>query len=701
MKRISLIIFLFSTLASFAQQPEPLSLMPIPASVSTIAGRFQLTENFTISIKADQKDTVLFEAVNRMFNTLNRRTGLYFRQQFIKAGHFTDTASMLVIVKQKESAAIGVDESYQLTISDRQVIIRAENSIGAIRALETILQLATPGPNGFYFPLVTISDHPRFKWRGLMIDVARHFIPMDVLKRNIDAMAAVKLNVLHLHLTDDQGFRVESKLFPLLQEKGSNGNYYTQTEIRDMIIYAAKRGIIVVPEFDIPGHTTSWFAGYPALATRAGSYEPGAPYKIDHSKQVNPMDLIQTMQTTAFPAFHPAKESVYQFLEGFIAEISALFPSSYFHIGADEVNGVVWKQDSGIVAFMRKNNLADTKELQAYFVNRVYEMVKKQGKKMIGWEELFTKDLPSDVVVQVWSPFTSSTLIQSIKAKGNPVILSKGFYLDYFMPAYIHYDLEFPSEEILGGEAAQWTELADAENIETRIWPRMAAIAEKFWSPKEVRDSMDMYRRLFITADHLAEAGLCYESNYDRMILRFSAGEHYTAMHNLMDVLTPEKGVKRIFASLNLPESYSYPASPMMRAADIAQADPRTKWEFRKNVEQFLRTKDSISGAAIRGQLLIWSVNYDQLRTQFQRTPGTREIEKQSEQLSALSAAALQAIEWIRAGQKPPFSWMSDHKELFSAANGIYGETELSVYPELMSLIEQRMIPLPVAYPLF
>ena len=700
MRKIGLIIFLCSTLTSFAQNPEPLSLMPIPASVSTISGIFRLTENFTVSVKADQKDTVLYEAVNRMFNTLNRRTGLYFRQQFVRK-NFTDTASMLVIVKQKESAAIGVDESYQLTISDRQVTARADNTIGAIRALETILQLATPGPNGFYFPLVTISDHPRFAWRGLMIDVARHFIPMDVLKRNIDAMAAVKLNVLHLHLSDDQGFRVESKLFPLLQEKGSNGNYYTQAEIRDMIIYAAKRGIIVVPEFDIPGHSTSWFAGYPALATRAGNYEPGSPYKIDRSKQVNPMELMQTLQTTPFPVFHPTKESVYQFLDRFIGEMSALFPSPYFHIGADEVNGVAWKQDSGIVAFMRKNHLADTKELQAYFVNRVYKIVKKQGKKMIGWDELFTKTLPSDVAVQVWSPFAPLTLIQSIQSKGNPVILSKGFYLDHFLPAYIHYSVEFPSEEILGGEAAQWTELAEAENIETRIWPRMAAIAERFWSPKEIRDSADMYRRLFIVADRLAEAGSCYESNYDRMVLSFSAGEHYTAMRNLMDVLTPVKGYKRMFASLTMPESYSYPGSPMMRAADIAQMDRRTKWEFRKNVEQFLRAKDSISEAAVRDQLLIWSVNYIQLKTQFQRTPGTREIEKQSEHLSALSSAALHAIEWIRTGQKPPASWMSDHKELFSAASGIYGETELSVYPELMSLIEQRMIPLPVAYPLF
>ncbi len=151
--------------------------------------------------------------------------------------------------------------------------------------------------------------------------------------------------------------------------------------------------------------------------------------------------------------------------------MSSLFPSLYFHIGADENNGVAWKQDSSIVAFMRKNKMANTHELQAYFVGRVQKLVTNHGKKMIGWEELFSKNLSKEVIVQVWSPMSAPALAQQIISQGNPVILSKGFYLDQFMPAYIHYNLEMPKEEILGGEAAQWTEIADAENIETRIWP--------------------------------------------------------------------------------------------------------------------------------------------------------------------------------------------------------------------------------------
>jgi hexosaminidase len=147
--------------------------------------------------------------------------------------------------------------------------------LGALHGLETLLQLLTKNKNGeFYFPLVSIHDAPRFSWRGLMIDVSRHFSPVDVLKRNIDAMAAVKMNVLHLHLTDNEGFRVESKMFPQLHMKGSNGDYYTQAQIKDLISFAEERGIIIVPEFDMPGHTKSWFAGYPQLASGPGPYEP-------------------------------------------------------------------------------------------------------------------------------------------------------------------------------------------------------------------------------------------------------------------------------------------------------------------------------------------------------------------------------------------------------------------------------------------
>ena len=696
--------FLFIICISSAvvgQVPNTLNLMPLPKSMSIQEGRFNMSSGFTVAVKADPTDTICFRAVNRMFQTLNRRTGLFFHQEIITPQDNSDTASLIIRVKLKTKMEIGMEESYRIQVSSNKIILDAPTTIGALRGMQTIVQLLSNDESGFYIPLVNIEDAPKYEWRGLMIDVCRHFIPIDVLKRNLDAMAAVKMNVLHLHLSDDQGFRVESKVFPMLQSKGSNGDYYTQVQIRDLISYAGNLGIMIVPEFDMPGHSISWFAGYPELATKPGPYKPGSPYKIDRSEPLSPMKLMQTIQATPFPTFNPTKESVYKFLDEFIGEMSSLFPAPYFHIGADENNGVAWKQDSAIVAFMRKNNIADTHDLQVYFVNRVQKLVTKHGKKMIGWDELFSKNLSKEVLVQVWSPMSPPVLVQQIVSQGNPVILSKGFYLDQFMPAYIHYNLELPSQEILGGEAAQWTEIADAENIETRIWPRAAAIAEKFWSPESSTDQFDLYRRLFITSDRLSESGLLHISNYDRMVLRFSAGYSYEDTKRLMDVLTPVKGYKRMFGFISLPVSATFQSAPLVRAADIAWVDPHKKWEFRKNVAEYLQTKSKRSELSIREQLNEWAASFDQLKPLFESSILAKEIMQHSKNLSSLSAACLKAMDFLKAGIQPTDQWLKDQQALLESAKGSYGEVELSVLPELSAIISQQLNPLPSSYPLF
>ncbi len=701
MRAFFLLLAICISSASFTQVTNTLDLMPIPKSMSIQEGRFNMTSTFTVAVKADPTDSICFLAVNRMFQTLNRRTGLFFHQEIITTQDNSDTASLIIRVKLKTKMEIGMDESYRIQVSKNKITLEAVTTIGALRGMQTIIQLLSNDESGFYMPLVNIEDAPKFAWRGLMIDVCRHFIPIDVLKRNLDAMAAVKMNVLHLHLSDDQGFRVESKVFPKLQSKGSNGDYYTQIQIRDLISYAGNLGIIIVPEFDVPGHSTSWFAGYPELATKPGPYKPGSPYKIDRSEPVSPMKLMQTIQSTPFPVFNPTKESVYKFLDAFIGEMTSLFPAPYFHIGADENNGVAWKQDSAIVAFMRKNNIANTHDLQAYFVDRVQKLVTKHGKKMIGWDELFSKNLSKEVLVQVWSPMSAPTLVQQIASQGNPVILSKGFYLDQFMPAYVHYNLEMPSEEILGGEAAQWTEIADAENIETRIWPCAAAIAEKFWSSKTVTDPMDLYRRLFITSDRLSESGLLHISNYDRMVLRFSAGYSYEDTKKLIDVLTPVKGYKRMFGFITLPVSATYQSAPLIRAADIAWVDARAKWEFRKKVTEYLQTKSKSSEWAIREQLKKWASSYDELKPLFESSALAKEIMQHSKNLSALSTACLQAMDNFNSDTKPTEQWLKDQQALLESAKGSYGEVELAVLPELSALILQQLNPLPASYPLF
>ncbi len=333
MRAFFLLFIICISSAAVAQVSNTLNLMPIPKTVSMQEGRFNISSGFTVAVKADPTDTVCYLAVNRMFQTLNRRTGLFFHQEFMAPQDNSDTASLIISVKQKTGMQIGMDESYRIQVSSNRITLEAGTTIGALRGMQTIIQLLSNDESGFFIPLVNIEDSPRYAWRGLMIDVCRHFIPIDVLKRNLDAMAAVKMNVLHLHLSDDQGFRVESKIFPKLQSKGSNGDYYTQIQIRDLIDYAAKLGIMIVPEFDMPGHSTSWFAGYPELATKPGPYKPGSPYKIDRSEPMSPMKLMQTIQSTPFPTFNPIKESVYKFLDEFIGEMSSLFPAPYFISG--------------------------------------------------------------------------------------------------------------------------------------------------------------------------------------------------------------------------------------------------------------------------------------------------------------------------------------------------------------------------------
>jgi len=701
MKILVSILLVFCQSLGFAQTYPSLNLMPVPKALALGNGRFALVPGFTVSVMTEKTDLTLLSATNRMFSTLNRRTGLYFKQQYIDTNSSRESASLVIRTHQRTGMTIGVDESYQLVVGTKQIRLEASTTIGALRGLQTLLQLLDRDNTGFYFPEISIQDAPRFAWRGLMIDVARHFIPAEVIKRNIEAMAAVKMNVLHLHLSDDEGFRVESKRFPLLQEKGSNGQYYTQAEIKEIIVFAQARGIIVVPEFDIPGHTTSWLAGYPELATKPGPYIPGSPYHFDRSKPFDLMQVMQTVQNTAKPTFQPTKESVYAFLDQFFGEMANLFTGPYVHIGADENNGLTWKQDSLVSAFMRENHFNTPGEMQAYFVNKVCGILAKYGKKTIGWNELFTKTLPKDVIVQVWSPMSPPNIVGQILEQGNPVILSKGIYLDHFFPAYIHYNLQFPSEEILGGEAAQWTEIADAENIETRIWPRMAAVAERFWSPKTVRQVQDMYRRLFIISDELAESGLMHQANYDRMVRRFADGYNVKATKELLDVLTPVKGYKRLFGNWSLPESYVYPNAPMVRAADIAMVDPEDKWTFRNLVADYLLTKNASSVKAIREQLTIWSVCYQQLKPLFDSSPLAKEIEPHAKNLSALSQSCLEAMDIYQSGKQPGNQWMADQQTLMKTAARSVGDVELSVLPELNALISHQLTPLPESYSLF
>src|SRR5439155_24132521 len=247
-----------------AQSQPPLNLMPQPANVKLASGALTVDANFTIAFTGHTEPR-LDRAAERFVTQLQRQSGLLLTKPA------RDTARALLVVHtdhaSKEIQELGEDESYTLEVTATGAKLNAANPLGVLRGLQTFLQLVEVSPNGFAAPAVTIQDQPRFAWRGLMIDVSRHFIPLDVLKRNLDGMEAVKMNVFHWHLSENQGFRVESRKFPKLHELGSDGLYYTQDEIRELIAYARDRGIRVVPEFDMPGHSTAWFVGYPELAS--------------------------------------------------------------------------------------------------------------------------------------------------------------------------------------------------------------------------------------------------------------------------------------------------------------------------------------------------------------------------------------------------------------------------------------------------
>jgi len=558
-----------------AQTPHPdLPLMPWPSSVTTGTGQFVIAQNFTAAISGagaiSKDDTRVRDAAQRALYRLFRETGIPV--SFNLAGE-KSAPSMLIVVERKRPGIqkLGDDESYRLSITSDHVRIVATEPLGAMRGLETFLQLVRIGPSGFSAPAVEIEDHPRFEWRGLSLDVSRHFLEVDDIKRIIDGLALVKLNVLHWHLSDDQGFRIESKKYPKLQEKGSDGLFYTQSEVREIVSYARDRGVRVVPEFDMPGHATSWFPGYPNLASGKG------PYEIVRDPGV----LAATMD--------PTRESTYRFLDGFIGEMAKLFPDAYFHIGGDEVSPRgEWFQNPHITAFMKKNHLADFPALQAYFNRRVLKIVSKHGKRMEGWDEILHPDLPKSSMIQSWRGKKS---LADAAREGYSGILSAGYYLDLMQPAAQHYAVDplgnetssltpVETKRLLGGEAAMWEELATMENIDVKLWPRLAAIAERFWSPQEVTDVSSMYRRLDSTSHWLDLQGMEHLSEIRLMQARLTGDFDPAPLAMLASVLEPMKGYTRHRA-----QKYGS-LTPFNRLVDAIPPESEAARRFRDAVDR-------------------------------------------------------------------------------------------------------------------
>jgi len=682
---------------SQSSPPDQLPLMPWPAALSVQSGSAPIDSSFSVSAAgAGAADPRVKTAIQRLFIRLSRQTGVPLLPHVVAGA---ENGTLNIVVEQKDHASpqrLGDTERYSLKVTEGRIRLSADAPLGALRGIETFLQLVQQNSSagagssaspGFSAPSIVIQDEPRFEWRGLSLDVSRHFIPAEEVKRTIDGLAAVKLNVLHWHLSDDQGFRIESKKYPRLQQYGSNGLFYTQAEVRDVIAYARERGVRIVPEFDMPGHATSWLPGYPKLGSGPG------PYEIERGHGI----LSALMD--------PTNEGTYRLLNGFVGEMAKLFPDEYFHIGGDEVSPKEWNDNPRIQAFMRKQHLADAKALQTYFNQRLLKIVTRHGKKMEGWDEVLQPDLPKTILIQSWRG--QESLWQAAR-EGYKGILSAGYYLDLMQPASQHYAIDpmklppemqkrleqqgktIPPEltpeqrkNVLGGEAAMWEELATAENLDTRLWPRLAAIAERFWSPESTTGVASMYARLEVTNRWLEWLGLTQRSNLELMRQRLAGKAPYQPLDRFASVLEPVKGYARHA------EKYTS-TTPLNRLVDSIAPESEAARRFRDEVDQYLTApKNPGNAELLRQHLTLWQEDAAAVRPVLESNSLLTENLAVADALVSLCQTGKEALDYLDSTkQNADAGWKQRSMSLAEEAGKRHGDILIPIAPGVQALIQ-------------
>jgi hexosaminidase len=631
--RVPTILFMLAAAASPALSAAGPALMPMPVKVQATPGKFAIDANLVVETIGGA-NARLAPAVRWFLSRVSRQTGVLYAPVGGPLGPAPAADARRLTIDcagGPEYPALGEDESYTLDVSDAGARIKAATAEGAIHGLATFAQLIQPGPDGFQVAGVHIEDRPRFPWRGLMLDVCRHWMPAEVVKRNLEAMAAVKLNVLHWHLSEDQGFRVESKRYPRLHELGSNGDYYTQDQIREIVAYARDRGIRVIPEFDVPGHSGAWFMGYPELSAAPGPFSlggRGAPSVMD-----------------------PSKESTYTFLDGFIGEMTQLFPDPYFHIGGDEVSPRAWNQSESIQAFAKEHGLKDAPAIQVYFNQRLLKIVQKYGKTMVGWDEILVPGLPTDAVIQSWRGQKS---LSDAASKGYRGILSWGYYVNYLTPASLHYAVDplggpdaanlTPEQaaRIMGGEACMWAELAGPETVDSRIWPATAAIAERLWSSKDTTGVDSMYARLDAVSRNLEFTGAMHRAYYQPMLDRIAGSQPVAPLRVLADVSdalgqdTGRTGRPTGTMPVNRFVDACLPESDLARSMELAArrlvANP---------------AGDRADEAMLRRQFETWAANDALFQPLAENNKLLAEVAPLSKDLAALGEAGIRMLDYL------------------------------------------------------
>lgn len=410
---------LLSTSAMAGAPSVDLPLMPYPQQVDLQEGRLAIGKDFKIFLEGYASER-LEALARRTIDRVEMQTGLPLLSPWAMS---KDEATLVISVKEgpkQPVQGLESDEIYSLVVAGTQAKLTADRPLGVIRGVETFLQLIQTDAGGHYMPSVDVSDAPRFPWRGASLDTARHFITPETIKRQIDGFASAKMNVFHWHLWDDQAIRIELESYPKLWQLNSDGDYYTKEQIREIVEYARQRGVRVIPEISLPGHASAVAHAYPELM--AGLGEQAYP---------------RQRQWGVFePLMDPTNPELYTFLEAVFAEVVDLFPDAYIHIGGDEPNYAQWKNNPEIQQFIKDNGHDGERGLQSYLNARVEKILEDHGKKMMGWDEIWHKDLPKSIVIQSWRGHDS---LGRAAKQGYAGVLSTGFYMDQPQPTSYHY----------------------------------------------------------------------------------------------------------------------------------------------------------------------------------------------------------------------------------------------------------------------
>jgi hexosaminidase len=661
-------------LPSRASAQSSLPVIPLPRSVQLGSGNLVLDAHFHAMIDGAH-DARLDAAFDRMLTLLDGRCDGIRRAQATAQSDAPATLTLKVAGPGGAVQSVDEDESYKLNVSPQGAQLTAATDVGAMHGMETFLQLVNDANGACQLPAVTIDDAPRFRWRGFMLDVSRHFEPIDVVERTLDGMALAKLNVFHWHLSDDQGFRAESKKYPRLTEAASNGQFYTQEQMKEVVAYARARGIRVVPEFDMPGHSTSTLLAYPEIGA-------GEDIKI-----------LPTVFGIHKAALDPSNEKTYKFIDEFVGEMAQIFPDQYFHIGGDENKGEDWLANPRIAAFMQKQNLKTAAELQAYFNRRVLPILTKHGKRMMGWDEILTPALPKDIVIQSWRGMAS---LSEATRQGYEGILSTPYYLDaqktsaeMFLADPVPADTELTAEEqklILGGEVCMWAEQIHPETVDSRVWPRTLAIAERFWSPSSDRDVNDMYRRLRIAALELEGRGLSHISGPEKLRRNLWGSSHPEALDVLGSVIEPVSFHDRYHAQ------HTDALSSLDRLVDAVVPDPSSRQEIAREVDAVLTAEHEgqaqLAATELRKRFTQWQEAAPEIEAMAARSPRLSDAGERASQLGALGTMGLEALSYIQARTTPPQGWKQTQTAAITAAEQPSALVRFVFLADLEKLIE-------------